>query len=115
MAATEALDLTMGVRYTIDGKALDSAYSNPSGSLGCASYFGPNGRVSPAALGRIATALTARGLPFTALAAAQQQAIVSNIVGFTCLPPANPLHNGRATYQERDEKEWWGTLRAAYR
>ncbi|MCP2936262.1 hypothetical protein NK983_26610, partial [Salmonella enterica subsp. enterica serovar Typhimurium] len=82
---------------------------------GCASFFAPNGAVSPAAIGRIAAALTARGVPFAALPPAQQQAIVSNIVGYSCLPWANPLHNGRVTHQEREEKEWSGTLKAAYR
>ena len=113
--ATDALDLTLGLRYTQDDKALTSVYSNPNGGLGCATYFGANGQVSPAAIGRIATALTGRGLPFAALPAAQQQQIISNIVGFSCLPWANPLHNGRATVQEREEKEWSGTVKAAYR
>jgi outer membrane receptor protein involved in Fe transport len=113
--ASEALDITVGARYTIEDKELDSRYSNPNGGVGCASYFGPNGQVSPAAIGRIATALTQRGLPFAALPPAQQQGIISNIVGFSCLPWANPLHNGRMTHQEREEKEWSGTLKAAYR
>ncbi len=113
--ATDALDLTLGLRYTREDKELSSRYSNPNGGLGCASYFGPTGAVSPVAIGRIATALTGRGLPFAALPPAQQQAIISNIVGFSCLPWANPQHNGRATDQEREEKEWSGTLKAAYR
>ncbi|HZH44975.1 MAG TPA: TonB-dependent receptor [Lysobacter sp.] len=112
---TDALDLTLGLRYTREDKELDSSYSNPNGSLGCASFFAPNGAVSPAAIGRIATALTTRGVPFAALPPAQQQAIISNIVGYSCLPWANPLHNGRVTEQEREEKEWSGTLKAAYR
>ena len=113
--ATDALDITMGLRYTQEDKELDSRYSNPNGSIGCASYFGPNGQVSPAAQGRIAAALTGRGLPFASLPPAQQAAIISNIVGFSCLPWANPLHNGRATHQESEEKEWSGTLKVAYR
>ena len=113
--ATEALDLTLGLRYTREDKQLDSAYSNPNGGLGCASYFGANGQLTPAAQGRIATALTRRGVPFAALPAAQRAAIVNNIVGFSCLPWTNPLHNGRATRQEREEKEWSGTVKAAYR
>ncbi|GAB6196078.1 TonB-dependent receptor [Lysobacter xanthus] len=113
--ASEALDLTPGVRYTNESKQLDSRYTNPNGGLGCASYFGPNGQVSPAAIGRIAAALTGRGVPFGSLPAAQQQSIISNIVGFSCLPWTNPLHNGRVTRQERDEKEWSGTFKAAYR
>lgn len=113
--ATDALDVTLGLRYTAEDKRLDSAYSNPNGGLGCATYFGANGQVSPAAIGRIAAALTGRGLPFASLPAAQQQAIIGNIVGFSCLPWANPLHNGRVSRQEREEKEWSGTLKAAYR
>ncbi|HEY4555059.1 MAG TPA: TonB-dependent receptor [Lysobacter sp.] len=113
--ATDALDLTLGLRYTHDDKQLASTYSNPNGGLGCATYFGANGQVSPAAIGRIAAALTGRGVPFAALPAAQQQQIISNIVGYSCLPWTNPLHNGRATYQERQEKEWSGTVKAAYR
>ncbi len=112
--ATDALDLTLGLRYTRETKDLHGTYSNPNGSTGCASYFGPTG-VSPAAIGRIAAALTARGVPFAALPAANQQALISNIVGYSCLPWANALHNGRVTDQSRSENEWSGTLKAAYR
>ena len=113
--ATDALDLTLGLRYTREEKNLSSAYSNPNGAPGCASYFGPTGAPSAAAVGRIAGALTRRGIPFAALPPAQQQALVSNIIGFSCLPWANALHNGRSVDQERDEKEWSGTVKAAYR
>ncbi|SDQ43819.1 Outer membrane receptor proteins, mostly Fe transport [Pseudoxanthomonas sp. CF125] len=113
--ATDALDLTLGLRYTREKKTLDSVYSNPNGAPACASYFGPTGAPSAAAIGRIATALTTRGIPFASLPAAQQQALIGNIIGFSCLPWANALHNGRSTQQEREEKEWSGTLKAAYR
>jgi iron complex outermembrane recepter protein len=112
--ATEALDVTLGLRYTRETKDLQSLHSNPNGSLGCASFFGPTG-VSPAAIGRIATALTARGVPFASLPAANQQALISNIVGYSCLPWANVMHNGRNTNQSRSENEWSGTMKAAYR
>ncbi len=112
--ATEALDFTLGLRYTRETKDLHSVYSNPNGSPGCASYFGPTG-VSAAAIGRIAAALTARGVPFASLPAANQQALISNIVGYSCLPWANALHNGRVTDQSRSENEWSGTVKAAYR
>lgn len=113
--ATDAFDLTLGARYTREDKELESRYSNPNGGVGCSTFFSPTGGVSPAAIGRIATALTKRGIPFAALPAAQQQQIISNVVGFSCLPWTNPLHNGRATDQEREEKEWSGTVKAAYR
>lgn len=113
--ATDALDVTLGLRYTREEKSLSSVYSNPNGSAACASYFGPTGAPSAAAIGRIATALTTRGIPFASLPAAQQATLISNIIGFSCLPWANVLHNGRATQQEMDEKEWSGTIKAAYR
>ncbi len=113
--ATDALDLTLGLRYTREEKTLSSQYTNPNGAPGCASYFGPTGAPSAAAIGRIATALTTRGVPFAALPAAQQQELIGNIIAFSCLPWANALHNGRSVDQERDEKEWSGTVKAAYR
>ena len=113
--ATDAFDITLGARYTREDKELESRYSNPNGGVGCSTFFSPTGGVSPAAIGRIATALTRRGVPFAALPPATQQSIISNVVGFSCLPWTNPLHNGRSTDQEREEKEWSGTLKAAYR
>ena len=113
--ATDAFDVTLGLRYTRESKDLSSVYSNPNGSPGCASYFGANGAVSAAAIQRIAAALTARGVAFASLPAATQQSLISNVVGYSCLPWANALHNGRSTDQSRDENEWSGTLKFAYR
>ncbi len=100
--ATDRLDLTLGLRYTKENKELDSVYSNPNGGLGCGAAL-----ANPA---RVGQALAARGVPLAAVGA-----LVPQVVGFMCLPWANTLHNGRATQQERDEKEWSGTLKAAYR
>lgn len=102
--ATDALDLTLGLRYTREDKELTSVYSNPNGSPGCAALLGPGGQA------RIANALLMRGVPATAL-----PAVIPRVIGFGCLPWANVLHNGRITRQEREEKEWSGTLKAAYR
>ncbi len=102
--ATDALDLTLGLRHTREEKTLSSVYSNPNGSPGCAAMLGPGGQQ------RIAGALLARGVPAAAL-----PRVIPQIIGFSCLPWANPLHNGRATNQSRDEDEWSGTLKAAYR
>ncbi|WP_246072098.1 TonB-dependent receptor [Marilutibacter aestuarii] len=110
--ATDALDLTLGLRYTREDKELDSRYSNPNGSPGCAAAL-----ANPA--GGVAQALLARGVPLGALTPAQQAALLGQlapqVVGFMCLPWANALQAGRATHQEREEKEWSGTLKAAYR
>lgn len=102
--ASDALDLTLGLRYTREDKHLDSAYSNPNGSPGCSAMLAPGGST------RVAGALLARFVPASALAA-----VIPQVIGFSCLPWANPLHNGRATSQDREEKEWSGTVKAAYR
>ena len=100
--ATDALDLTLGLRFTDERKELDSRYSNPNGGLGCGAML-----VNPA---QVVAALVARGLTV-----AQASAAAPQVVGFACLPWTNVRHNGRATEQERDESEWSGTLKAAYR
>jgi outer membrane receptor protein involved in Fe transport len=104
--ATDALDLTLGLRYTREKKELISNYSNPNGSPGCSAMLGPGGQA------RIASALMARGVPAAAL-----PSVIPQVIGYGCLPWANPLHNAptRDTVQDREEKEWSGTLKAAYR
>ena len=104
--ATDALDLTLGLRYTREKKELISNYSNPNGSPGCSAMLGPGGQA------RIAAALMARGVPAAAL-----PSVIPQVIGYGCLPWANPLHNSptRDTVQDREEKEWSGTLKAAYR
>ena len=100
--ATDALDLTFGARYTVEDKTLDSTYSNPNGGIGCA-----NGLTNP---GQVGAALVGRGVP-----AAYAGGLAPTVIGYMCLPWSNVLHNGRATTQDREEKEWSGTLKAAYR
>ena len=100
--ATDALDLTMGLRYTNEKKTLSSVYTNPNGSPGCSSAL-----TNPA---QVVGALVARGLTV-----AQASAAAPTVIGTMCLPWANARHNGRSTQQERDDKEWTGTLKAAYR
>ena len=99
---TDAFDLTFGLRYTRESKELESRYSNPNGGLGCNAM-----RTNPA---QVVAALVARGLTV-----AQASAAAPQVVGFACLPWTNSLHNGRVTNQDRDEKEWSGTIKAAYR
>ena len=100
--ATDALDLTLGLRYTIEDKELDSSYTNPNGGLGCGSML-----LNPA---QVVAALVARGLTV-----AQASVAAPQVIGFGCLPWTNVRHNGRVTNQEREEKEWSGTFKAAYR
>jgi iron complex outermembrane recepter protein len=110
--ATDALDVTVGLRYTREDKQLVSRYSNPNGSIGCGSTL-----ANPGA--RVGGALAQRVTGWAALPPATQAAIIGalapEIVGFMCLPWANALHHGRMTDQEREESEWSGTIKAAYR
>lgn len=110
--ATDALELTLGLRYTVEDKSLTSAYSNPNGSLACGATLASIGA-------RVGGALAQRIPNFTLLPPAVQAQLVGSlapqIAGFMCLPWANALHNGRNTRQERTEKEWSGTFKAAYR
>ncbi|HVK51307.1 MAG TPA: TonB-dependent receptor [Pseudoxanthomonas sp.] len=110
--ATDALDVTLGLRYTQEKKKLDSVYSNPNGSVGCGATL-----ANPAA--RVGGALAARIPGFTSLPGPVQAqilgAVAPQVAGYMCLPWANALHNGRSTQQDREEKEWSGTLKAAYR
>ncbi|GAB3091593.1 TonB-dependent receptor [Lysobacter terrae] len=110
--ATDALDLTLGLRYTQEDKELDSVFSNPNGSVGCGAVLSNPGL-------RVGTALAQRIANWAALPPAQRAAIVNavapTIAGFMCLPWANALHNGRVTHQDRTEREWSGTFKAAYR
>lgn len=99
---SDALDLTVGLRYTVEEKDLTSVYRNPNGGLGCAAM-----QSNPA---QVVAALVARGLTV-----AQASAAAPQVVGFGCLPWTNVLHNGRVTEQDREEKEWSGTFKAAYR
>ncbi len=114
---TEAFDIVLGLRYTKEDKELDAMYSNPSGGAACGTLL-TLAQTNPALLAtRISNSLTARGVPFAALPAQTKQTIINNVVGYSCLPWANPLHNAasRDSHQELSEKEWSGTLKFAWR
>ena len=110
--ATDALDLTLGLRYTREEKTLQSLYDNPNGSIGCGATL-----ANPAA--RVGGALAQRIAVWNSLSPATRAALVGalapQVAGFMCLPWANALHDGRSTRQSREEKEWSGTFKAAYR
>ena len=117
--ATDALDITVGLRYTTEKKELTSAYSNPNGSLGCTGALTDQNPANPNRYANLRSALASRSSVFASLPAATQNAIMASagptIAGYMCLPWANALHNGRNTFQEIEDKEWSGTLKAAYR
>ncbi|MGY0557221.1 MULTISPECIES: TonB-dependent receptor [unclassified Lysobacter] len=114
--ATDALDLTLGLRYTREEKDLSSIYSNPNGSVGCgAALANPGGRVGAAIASRINGFASLPPETQAALLGAVVPGAAPQVAGYMCLPWANALHNGRVTNQSRDESEWSGTVKAAYR
>jgi iron complex outermembrane receptor protein len=90
---TEALELTVGVRYTDESKDLDSQYFNQHGGVGC-----------QALRNRLAIVAPAVGA-----------ANVPTVYGIGCATYADPLFNGLATSQTIDENAWSGTAKLAYR
>ncbi|MFZ0270160.1 TonB-dependent receptor [Caulobacter sp.] len=113
---TDAFDLTVGLRYSIDEKTLNSYQTTTDGGVGCGSLLTPTGQA------RVAGALVARGVPSALYNPASPAAVravgttlVSQVIGNYCLPWANPLFNGRGTTQKRSDKEWSGTVKASYR
>ena len=118
--ATDALDLTLGLRYTREDKTLDSVYTNPNGSAACGATLANPGAAAARMLAQRITNLSL--LPAAAqqqllgqLAAGVAPTLIPQVAGYMCLPWANVLHNGRNIHQEREESEWSGTLKAAYR
>ncbi len=100
--ATDKLALTLGARYTHESKSVDSFYSNPNDGLGCAAALANPGQVG--------AALAGRGVP-----GAYVGSIVPTVIGYMCLPWANPLFDGRTTTQDFTDNEWSGTAKATYR
>jgi iron complex outermembrane receptor protein len=86
------LELTVGLRYTIENKDLDAHYTNLGGGAACA-----------ATLTRVPQIVAALG------------AAATTYIGSICTPFSDPAFNNLTTAQERDEKEWSGTAKAAYR
>jgi iron complex outermembrane recepter protein len=86
---TDALELTVGLRYTNESKDLDTHYINEHGGAGC-------------------TALrnAVPGLPPIA---------VPTVIGIGCATYADPIYNNVTSSQSLDENEWSGTAKLAYR
>ena len=114
--ATDALDITMGLRYTREKKDLLSIYTNPNGSVGCgAALANPGARVGGALAQRIVGLGNLPGPLQQQILATLAGAVAPDLLGYMCLPWANARHHGRVTPQSLEEKEWSGTLKAAYR
>jgi iron complex outermembrane recepter protein len=90
---TDALELTVGLRYTDESKDLDSQYFNEHGGAGCQAL-------------RSRLAIVAGSVPAAAL---------PTIYGIGCATLAEPLFNNLSTSQTLDESEWSGTAKLAFR
>ena len=91
---TDAFDLTVGLRYTMDDKSLDGRQLNVNG----------NGATC-----------TAAQLNAGAIAQGLGAANVGGILGALCLPFANSAFNNRPVNESTDDSELSGTIKASYR
>ncbi len=92
-SVTEAFDITLGLRYTLDDKSLNGLQTNTNG----------NGATCNAALANAASIGAVLG------------AATPTILGRFCLPWTNSAFNNRSVSEGFDEGELSGTIKAAYR
>jgi len=90
---TEAFDLTIGLRYTLDEKSLEGQQRNLNG----------NGAACSAALGNAGAIGAVLG------------AATPTILGRFCLPWVNSAYNNRNISESFDDGEVSGTVKASYR
>ena len=110
---TDALELTVGLRYTDESKDLDSRYLNRSApgipaGFGCTFLRNNLATINALIQSQVAA------LPPAQRAAAAASALRS-VYGIGCATYADPLFNSLATTQSIDENEWSGTAKLAYR
>ena len=86
---TDALELTLGVRYTNETKDLDTHYVNDHLGAGCSALRGLVTVIPPAA--------------------------APTVYGIGCATYADPIYNNVATSQSIDEDEVSGTAKVSYR
>jgi outer membrane receptor protein involved in Fe transport len=92
-SVTDQLDLTLGLRYTLDDKSLAGQQRNLNGNGGaCSAALGNSGAIG-AVVG----------------------AAASTIIGRFCLPWVNSAYNNRNVSESFDDGELSGTVKAAYR
>ena len=90
---TDAFDITLGLRYTLDDKSLEGQQRNVNG----------NGATCNAALANAAAIGGALG------------AATPSILGRFCLPWVNSAYNNRNISESFDDGELSGTIKASYR
>ncbi len=102
---TQAFDLTLGLRYTMENKKMSSLQLNTDGGVGCGTA------ITRASNGTMGAFLAGLGVPPAAIPGA-----LPGILGSLCVPTwANPAFSNRAVAQKLDDKDLSGALRASYR
>ncbi|MET0536280.1 MAG: TonB-dependent receptor, partial [Steroidobacter sp.] len=105
---TEALELTVGVRYTKEEKELDSAYNNLGGGSGCARIR--QNLATPPGPGNIGAQLTVAPTPPAAVNG------IATFVGTACSTANDHAYTGLTTRQNSiDEDDVSGTAKLAFR
>jgi outer membrane receptor protein involved in Fe transport len=105
---TDALELTVGIRYTDESKDLDSLYFNEHNGVGCTALR--NNRV---AITNTINALVNHPDPATQTALRTQA--LQTVYGIGCSTFSDPIFNNLPTSQSLDENEWSGTAKLAFR
>ena len=100
---TDQLELTLGLRYTMDDKRLTGLQDNVNGNgASCAAVLGNSALIAGAFGGLL-------GSP------AAGASVASALIGPQCLPWNNVLYDNRAISENFDDSEVSGTFKAAYR
>ena len=94
LQVVDDLTLTLGANYTDQSKDLDTQYLNTNGGVGCQALRNQFNNINNNPMLRAA-------LP--------------TIYGVGCTTLTDPLFNNVSTSQTRDEQEWSGTAKLAYR
>ncbi|WP_374572295.1 TonB-dependent receptor [Phenylobacterium sp.] len=90
---SDALQLTLGVRYTDERKSLDSFQDTTDGGVGCATALRRSSQIA--------------GI----VGASNAGVVLANL----CLPWSNPAFVDRQVRESRSDKEWTGSAKLAYR
>jgi outer membrane receptor protein involved in Fe transport len=94
LQVTNALTVTVGANYTDQSKELDTQYRNTNGGVGCQALRNQFNNINNNA---------------------NLRAAMQTIYGVGCTTLTDPLFNNVSTSQTRDEQEWSGTAKLAYR
>ena len=100
---TDQLELTLGLRYTMDDKRLLASQDNINGNgAACAAVLGNQAVIAGAFAGVLGSAEAGANA-------------ARDVIGPQCLPWNNALYDNRAISENYDDGELSGTVKAAYR